>query len=46
MAKKTHGDLAADAAAYLARSTQPTNCFGEDPLRMRLPFSMLAPTIS
>jgi hypothetical protein len=30
MAKKTHGDLAADAAAYLAGSADPTSCFGGD----------------
>jgi hypothetical protein len=31
MARKAHGDLAADAAAYLARSANPTNRFGGDP---------------
>ena len=30
MASKAHGDLAADAAAYLARSADPANCFSGD----------------
>jgi hypothetical protein len=31
MAKTAHGDLAADAAAHLARSADPASCFGGDP---------------